>query len=202
MNESVESSARSGREQVGVPGGSWYTWWRGDALPALSPLAGFHAEAITQPERMAALAHLAVREISDRFARGHRAYEARVAQASAGCGWSATREASIGELGLTLRMPPRNRYLWSFETAPEWRGQGIYSYLLQYILRHEAEEAERFWIGHEPGNAASARGILKAGFELLGDIFVLPGGEKVLAPVSGNSERIQAGAAILGARII
>lgn len=189
---------------VGVPGGSWYTWWRGDVLPApreLPPLAGFHAEAVTEPERVAAVTHLDEAEAQERMERGHWAYVAFVEDAPAGWGWVATREANIGELGLTLRMPPGNRYLWSFATAPEWRGQGVYPRLLQAILRYEAVEAERFWIGHEPGNSASARGILKAGFEHLGELVMLPGGDMLLAPTSARAERVQAGAAILGAHI-
>lgn len=188
----------------GKPGGSWYTWWRGDALPELpmlSPLAGLRVEAAPEPERAAALTHLDVAAARERIERGHRAYAAFMGETLVGWGWSAAREASIGELGLTLRMPPGNRYLWSFETAPEWRGKGVYPRLLQHILAHEAARAERFWIGHEPGNAASGRGILKAGFEHLGEIAMLPGGELLMVALSGDIERVRAGAAILGARL-
>jgi len=187
---------------VGTPGGSWYTWWRRDPLPELAPLAGFRAAAISEPARISALTHLGGAEARERIERGHRAYVALVDDAPVGWGWSAAREASIGELWLRLRMPPGNRYLWGFETAPEWRGRGVYPRLLQCILRYEAAEAERFWIGHEPGNAASARGILKAEFEHLGEIMILPGGEMLLAPMSARAERVQAGAAILGARVV
>ena len=185
--------------KMGEPGGSWYTWWRGDALPALPVLAGFRAVAIAEPERAAALMHLDEAEARRRMEQGHRAYRALVGDAPVGWGWSAAHEARIGELGLTLQLPPGNRYLWSFETRPAWRRRGIYPRLLQAILRYEAAEAVRFWIGHEPGNAASARGILKAGFEHLGDIAILPG-EMVLVASSGKAERLRAGAAILNTR--
>lgn len=191
----------NGEGLVGAPGGSWYTWWRGDSLAALSEPLGFRAEEVTEPERMAALTRLDVEEARERIASGHRACVALVHETPAGWGWSAAREARIGELGLVLRMPPGNRYLWSFETVPERRGQGIYPLLLQYILRWEVAEAERFWIGHEPGNAASARGILRAGFEHLGDILLLPDSEMRLVAASGNAERVRAGAAILGAQV-
>lgn len=193
--------ASSGPAAGGVPGGSWYTWWRGDALPALPLLAGFRAEVLTEPAQVAALTPLDAAEARERIEQGHRVYVAFVEGAPAGWGWSATREANIGELGLALWMPPGNRYLWSFETAPEWRGQGVYPRLLQHILRYEMAEADRFWIGHEPGNMASARGILKAGFEHLGELAIPPGGGMLLTPTSARAERVQAGAAILGARI-
>lgn len=192
--------AESGQGWPGTSGGSWYTWWRGDPLPVLPVPGRFHVEVVTEQAQMAALTHLDEAEARERFAQGHQAYAAYVNDALAGWGWSAAHEAHIGELGLALRMPPGNRYLWSFETVAEWRGQGIYPLLLQHILRGDIA-AERFWIGHEPGNMASTRGILKAGFEHLGDITILPGSEMLLVATSGNAERVRAGAAILGADV-
>ncbi|MGH2516438.1 MAG: GNAT family N-acetyltransferase [Ktedonobacterales bacterium] len=189
------------RRLPGAAGGSWYTWWRGDVLPELPPLPGFRAEAMMEPARAAALTHLDEVAARERSAHGHRLYVAFVGDTPTGWGWSAARTASIGELGLALHMPPGNRYLWSFETAPVWRGRGIYPRLLQHILRHEAPDAQRVWIGHEPGNIPSARGIRKAGFAYLGEIALLPDGALLLVPECPNAERVRAGAAILGAGV-
>ena len=78
--------------------------------------------------------------------------------------------ASIGELGVEMRIAPNERYLWGLVTLPDWRGQGIYPVLIQAMLRQEAD-ADRFWIGHDVGNDASARGILKAGFVPVGEAY-------------------------------
>ena len=83
-----------------------------------------------------------------------------------GWGWVAAREAEIPELGITFALLPGDRYLWDFTTLPAWRGHDVYPALLQAIL--VAEEATRFWIGHDRDNAASARGMAKAGFREVG----------------------------------
>ena len=189
------------REPAEKSGGSWYTWWRGDALPDLAPLADFFGERLTEPEHIAALTHVDAREARTRIEHGHRAYVAYVSGAPVGWGWSATREAAIGELGITFQLPASNHYLWSFETATAWRGRGVYPHLLQFILRREGAGAERFWIGHEPGNDASARGILKAGFERVGEIVGASDGSFWLIPGGAGEDRVRAGAAILGASV-
>lgn len=185
----------------GEPGGSWYTWWRGDVLPPLPPLAGFHAEVVSEPARAAALTRVSIEEARARAGQEHRAYAAYMRDEPVGWGWLATREASIGELGLTFQLPPGNCYLWSFETVPAWRGRGVYHHLLQYIIAHEMAKAERFWIGHEPGNRASARGILQAGFDWVGELAIAPDGKMWLVAVSQDLVRVRAGAAILDAEV-
>lgn len=184
-------------DPLGVSGGSWYTWWRGDPLPALAPLPGFACEALSDPARIAGDIGIDAHEASAWLAAGHRCYLARVGAAIAGYGWSATARAQIGELGLAFTLPEANRYLWGFETLLDWRGKGVYPHLLQAIMRREAEEAARFWIGHEPGNLASARGIQRAGFKRTGELYVLPGGALELR-AEGPADRARAGAAILG----
>ena len=184
-------------EPSGVSGGSWYAWWRGDPLPELAPLSGFALDALTDPARITQAIGIDAREVSAWLAAGHRCYAARMGAAMAGYGRSATVRAQIGELGLALTLPEGNHYLWGFETLAAWRGKGVYPHLLQAILCHEAEDAGRFWIGHEPGNLASARGILRAGFQRTGELYVLPGGAMELR-AEGPEERARAGAAILG----
>ncbi|MGH9176090.1 MAG: GNAT family N-acetyltransferase, partial [Vicinamibacterales bacterium] len=85
--------------------------------------------------------------------------------------------------------------LWGFVTVPAWRGQGIYSALLQAILCGEA--ADRFWIGHDIGNTASARGILKAGFTSVGAAVQCADGVLRYRRAS-DDERSRAAQALLG----
>jgi GNAT superfamily N-acetyltransferase len=116
------------------------------------------------------LGELDSREIQQRIRRGHQPWLARVAGQVVGWGWCATEEASIGELGISFQIPPGNRYLWDFVTTPSWRGRGIYPRLLQTIVVRE-REAERFWLGHDLSNEASARGIAKSGFHEVGVLY-------------------------------
>lgn len=128
-------------------------------------------------ELMARLAELDEAEVARRLAEGHSAFLLRVRGEPAAYGWSATGRAHIGGLALHLRVPPGERYLWDFVTLPAFRGRGLYPLLLQEILRRQRQEAEWFWIGHDPDNEASRRGILKAGFRLAGHVWSLRGGE-------------------------
>jgi hypothetical protein len=95
-----------------------------------------------------------------------------------------------------------NRYLHYFITLSEWRGQGIYPRLLQYILRHESDENERFWIIHQLSNVASERGIRKAGFCIASKVYFLDTGKLGLVPPPEEIERAYAGATLLGLPLI
>jgi len=189
------------RADVGEFVGPWYAWWPGDPLPPLLELPGFAAAPVTDDAAFAALSGLGATEIAARRANGDRPYLATVAGVGVGWGWSATRRLAIGELGIARDLPPTERYLWAFETLPDWRGRGIYPRLLQAILRHEERDGARSWIGHDPGNDASARGILKAGFGRVGAIYRTSAGGYLLAPV-GPLDRAQIGAPLLGARVL
>lgn len=172
-----------------------YAWWRGDPLPHLPVLDGFAVEQTSRSQLLAELSGGGVVEMQTRLDRGHRPYVARLNGQAAAWGWSATREASIGELGIAFPIPPGNRYLWDFVTLPAWRGRGLYPRLLQAILFGDVD-AERFWIGHDHENVASARGVLKAGFHPISAIGLSSTGPR-LDPV-GSSDRVQALATLLG----
>ncbi|MCL4303911.1 MAG: GNAT family N-acetyltransferase [Anaerolineae bacterium] len=141
-----------------------YTWWRGDTLPILAPLADWHVEHMLDVPLLASLQHLYLQAIEARVRAGHRPYVAFLQGMPVAYGWVATRTERIAE-GLEWPLSAHDRSLWDFATLPAWRGQGIYPRLLQAILHAEVAETERFWIGHTLENRASRRGILKAGFQ-------------------------------------
>lgn len=141
-----------------------YTWWRGDTLPDLAPLANWHVGHVLDVPLLASLQHLYLQAIEARVRAGHRPYVAFLQGMPVGFGWVATQTERISA-GLEWPLSVSDRSLWDFTTLPAWRGQGIYPRLLQAILRTESVEAERFWIGHTLENIASRRGILKAGFQ-------------------------------------
>jgi len=197
MSESLPQTEDS---LPGEPAGPLYTWWRDDPLVELPALPGLAIELARELDLLAELSGLPVGEVQARVDAGHRPYLARLDGVPVAYGWVATRRASIGALGISFSVPPGNRYLWDFVTLPRWRGRGIYPRLLQAILRREVE-ADRFWIGHDVPNVASARGILKAGFTRVGEIYWLPDGSLAMAAVS-SLERARAGAALLGIRLL
>jgi GNAT superfamily N-acetyltransferase len=177
------------------------TWWRGDAVPTLSPLPGFRVEASRDEHLLAHINQLAQHEVHQRMRTGHQPYLAYVEQAPVGYGWMAIQEASIGELDLRFVLPATERYLWDFATLPEWQGYGIYPRLLQHILMQQSSTVERVWIIHAPENSPSGAGMTKAGLLPVGQLSFRSDGGVGLAPFD-SLERAQAGAALLGIPLI
>ena len=182
-----------------LPVGRFHCWWRGDPLPALPQLAGLSIEPTSDRALMARLMGVEEDEAAARVLRGHQPWLARVGVEPVGWGWCACSELDIGELGLSRLLPPRNRYLWDFVTVPPWRGRRIYPRLLQVIVTG-SQDADRFWIGHDQPNVASARGIARAGFAEVGVLFVSDAGDFELVPAA--SPRIAAASALFGIPII
>jgi GNAT superfamily N-acetyltransferase len=132
--------------------------------PALTPIAGLEVRREMRAHVMASLQNRSEREMTRRFADGHRAYLALRSDEPAAWGWIATQTAHIGELESTFDIPDGERYLWNFVTHPAHRGLGIYPRLLDAITQSEQADAERFWVAYAPENHASGVGIRKAGF--------------------------------------
>ncbi len=174
------------------------TWWTGDSIVALPPVADFEVRRAADDVALAQLTGLPRAEVENRRRAGHRPYLGYRGATAVTYGWVATRDASIGELGLTFALPPGERYLWDFATLPGWQGQGLYPRLLHTIVQAEgAERAERFWIIHAPENVPSGAGIYKAGFEAVGQLSFRPDGRVGLIPLV-RRERAQVGATLLG----
>ena len=176
-------------------------WWVADPLPDLPALAGFRAVLASDDAELARLNRVSLEEVQARRQGGHRPYIAYMDGTPAAYGWVATRAASIGELGLTFRLPPGEGYLWDFATAPEWQGRGIYPQLLRAILAQESATGTRFWIIHAPENLPSGAGMHKAGFVPVGRLAFRADGGVGLAPL-GPRDRAQAGAALLGVPLV
>lgn len=155
--------------------GYFYTWWEGDPLSDLDPLDGFQLSRTDDAALLDQLSDLTETELRERMSRGHRAYLATIRGEPAAYGWSAWEQAEIGELGIEITLPDGDRYLWDFVTLPTYRGRGIYPRMLQGIIQAERDEAQRFWIGHDLDNVASARGIEKAGLPVIGEVWLRDG---------------------------
>ncbi len=177
-----------------TPVGRFHAWWRGDPFPALPPFPGLHIESTDDPRRAANLIPLPAPDIEERMRLGHIPWLARVDGEPVAWGWNATRQFAIGELGIARALPPHTRYLWDFFTLPEWRGRGTYPRLLQAIVASEPT-VEQFWVGHDLGNTASARGIAKAGFAEVGLLY--RGGTSGFALVPSGPVAMAAAAATI-----
>lgn len=176
--------------------GILYAWWRGDPIERLAPTPGLAIEPADPGDDLASIDGLNASEARALQHDGHRLYLARLDGETVARGWCATRHASIGELGVDMTLSPTERYLWDFETLPRSRGRGIYIRMLQAILQRETD-ASRFWIGHDVGNDASARGILRAGFAPVGEVYQRSDGA-LRYVVTGDAERGRAGSRLLG----
>jgi RimJ/RimL family protein N-acetyltransferase len=183
-------------ERVGL----FAAWWHDDPLPPLPAWPELASRATDDIRQLAGVTGLDSSEARSRLRDGHRAYLAIVGSEVIGCGWSATRRAEIGVLDLSFELPPGNRYLWDFVTFPAWRGRGVYPRLLQAILAAEGSEASRFWIGYDWDNVASARGVEKAGFQVVGEVDRLP--DRLALVALGPRERAEAIAAIVGVELL
>jgi GNAT superfamily N-acetyltransferase len=143
-------------------------------LPALGALPGFAARSETDRALIQQVTGQPALTIEARLGSDNGLFVATLDGRPVGYGWLAHRCGGIDELDFSFRLPAGDGYLWDFATLPNWRGLGIYPHLLQAIVRQEPG-VERFWIGYEARNRASARGIQKAGFRVIGDLEVTGG---------------------------
>jgi GNAT superfamily N-acetyltransferase len=162
------------------------TWWRGDPLPMLPPLPELTVERSRDVPLIARLTEQPEQAITALFEAGHHPYLAFINKQPTAYGWVATQRGGIRELHFSFTVASHAIYLWNFLTLPAWRGRGIYPHLLQEIIQQE-QTIERFWIGFEPGNNASERGITKAGFEVVGDFVIAPDMQHITALTLYNS---------------
>lgn len=171
------------------------TWWQGDPLPELAPLAQFSARPSMDISLLASLVQVQEAEVSKRMQSGSIPYLAYIDQVPTGYGWVATKVGEAIEINLRFDLPPRNSYLWDFATLPAWRGKGIYPHLLQSIVRQESSNFDRHWILYAPFNLASRAGIHKAGFQSLLE-FNFDDGHFAAQPLL-SSERLITASALL-----
>jgi GNAT superfamily N-acetyltransferase len=178
-----------------------FTWWRGDPIPELSELDGFHAAPSDDRNFLVGLTGLDLNEVQRRLQHHHRPYVAYLGTEPVAYGWVALEGAEIGELEAAFKLAVGDRYPWDFATLPTWRGRGIYPRLLQEILRAEQGAAERFWIIHAPENGASQAGIQRAGFRFAGELSFRRAGGAAIVPGELHG-RANVGAALLSVPVI
>jgi len=152
------------------------TWWRGDPLRDLPPLPGLTVRRSLNRALINQMTGLTRPAVEGRIKADNAFFVALLDREPTAYGWAALREGRIDELLFRFAVPPGNAYLWDFETLSRWRGRGIYPQLLQGVTALLGG-VDRFWIGYAGHNAASGRGIEKAGFRVVGDLTI--SGERV-----------------------
>jgi hypothetical protein len=167
------------------------TWWRGDALPPLVLVPGFHVGA---PRDVCLLVHvtgLEPEQVRQRLAGGHQPDLAYIAAALVGDGGMAPQQAAISELDLCFALAPAERYLWDFATLPAWQGYGVYPRLLQQILLQQALPVTLTRVGiiYAPETTPSGVGMDKAGLRVVSQLSFGVAGGVGLAPPRGASAR-------------
>jgi RimJ/RimL family protein N-acetyltransferase len=86
--------------------------------------------------------------------------------------WVASGRLRIDELRRVWVIPERERVMYDVFTAPAYRGRGLYSNALRYLLSSAAIlHAERFWIYARSDNTASIRVIRRCGFTEAGTLY-------------------------------
>lgn len=111
----------------------------------------------------------------NRFARGHAALVGDCEGVAAFRAWIASSVLDVDELRYRWMLPDADRCMYDVITAPEFRGQGLYPAALTWYAEQRERTAlgGRVWIYCESSNAASRKGITKAGFMPAGRIRAL-----------------------------
>src|SRR5205807_2129689 len=83
-----------------------------------------------------------------RLARGCRCFGAWLGEEMAGYGWLSAGPEWIGELGLEIRPPPGEAYVWNCVTLPAHRRRGLFRALLLGVAAIAGREGiARLWLG-------------------------------------------------------
>ena len=77
----------------------------------------------------------------------------------------------VREQLVNVKLKPDEAHIAAAYTSSEFRGQGIYPMILQYMVRYAISEGKkRIYIAAAPKNIASCKGIEKAGFSKVATI--------------------------------
>jgi GNAT superfamily N-acetyltransferase len=150
-------------------------WQTGDSLPTLPPLPSFAVFSSTDLQQIAQWNEISLDEAARRVQNGNHFYYATLEGQTVAYGWIATQRGGIDELQFYFTLPTQELYFWDFKTFPDYRGRGIYPHFLQALLRQHEQTARRLWIMYKPDNAAARSSIIKAGFRIIGDFYMVDG---------------------------
>jgi RimJ/RimL family protein N-acetyltransferase len=142
------------------------------------------ADAAALQEAMEASGVYPVDVVETRLRAGRRPYVVETEGKIVSYGWVAFSAEPIGDLGLSFELAADEVYIYDCATRPDYRGRGYYPALLRAMVADLSREGwRRAWIGTGPGNFVSQRGIARAGFQKVADVYA--------APDSNGSTRVE-----------
>lgn len=114
-------------------------------------------------------------EMKARLERGDQCFAARVEGQIAHYSWAQfSGWHPINAVGQRVEVQPGNVWVYHCRTAEWARGRGIYPFVLTRILNEStSRNCRAAWIYAEMDNAASIRGIEKAGFSIYKKLLAL-----------------------------
>lgn len=173
-----------------------FTIWYGDNYATPKRMSDLLIQKEFDVTTLAPLMKLEEQIIERRFQEGNEAWLVSLEGKPVSFGWLGRGRVRIGELSKEIEIPKGNAYLWNFRTLEAHRGKGYYAQLLSTILEAEEKISQRMWVISAPENQSSYNGIMKAGFQPVGDIMFNYNNEVVLQASIVN-ERTQAGADLI-----
>ena len=133
------------------------------------------ADAAALQEAMEASGVYPVDVVETRLRAGRRPYVVETEGKIVSYGWVAFSAEPIGDLGLSFELAADEVYIYDCATRPDYRGRGYYPALLRAMVADLSREGwRRAWIGTGPGNFVSQRGIARAGFQKVADVYAAP----------------------------
>ena len=147
-----------------------------EATPVVTPRVHAEFRRVT-PDLVSALSTIrgydASAEFLQRFETGRHCYGAWIEDQPVAFGWVSYDDEHIGELNLRIKLLPGEVYIWDCVTKPRFRGNGLYSALLAYMLGElRSQQICRAWIGADLDNVPSQKGIARAGFDHIADLVI------------------------------
>lgn len=105
----------------------------------------------------------------NRFLSGHIFYFWAYSGQPVSYGWvNPTGKHILGELALEMKLESEMEVLYDFHTFEDYRGKGLYPALLQKICDRNSRSKLIYVF---PANTGSVRGIRKANFQFIGNIY-------------------------------
>ncbi len=107
-----------------------------------------------------------------RFERGEKCFAALEKGKAVSYIWGARGVVGVEEIDKAVKPAPTEIYLYDAFTLEPWRGRNLYPSVLRRALEHGRDLGlRRSLIFVESGNAASRRGVDKAGFTLFQTLY-------------------------------
>ena len=144
-------------------------YWKGDAATKPAEIPYHYNEIMDSKSLEGFVLEFDTSEYFSRFAHQHILCAITDGDRIISSGWVNPNGAHyLGELDLNMTLGKELDVLYDFNTLESYRGQGLYPSLLQLICNRNAKIKLIYAF---PKNLASVKGIKKAGFTFIGNLY-------------------------------